>query len=286
MRYLRGYGVMRQDPDFWSKMFIGTVLVLTGVIIPIVGQAALMGWYTLTLRRELHGVPTPLPRLEFDFDYLGKLLGIGFKAFIVGFVWMMPVMFLMMTLGFCLYFGVFFAAGATGAAIDEGGSGLGGVAFLCIMSVASLLFFPIIVLLQMPGTVAVMRAEIADDMNAGFKFGEVMTTTKLVFRELFFGLLAHLFMSMLLGVVGMLCFCIGMYPAMVASQVARQYFLADIYRLAIERGAPAVPLGPPDVPPPMSMTYRGYPPGGPMPPGGPAAPPADPSGWPPTAGRG
>lgn len=276
MTYLRGYGVVRQDPQLWGKLGVATLLILSGLVIPIIGQACLVGWYSLALRRELHGQGSPLPRLELDFDYLGKLLGIGFKPFIVGFVWMLPVMFVMMTVMMCLYFGIFFAAAGTGAAIDEGGSGLGGIAFLCIMSVAGILFFPLLALATMPGTVAVMRAEVADDMNAGLKFGEVMRTTKLVFKELFWGLLAHTLMGMLLASAGMLLLCVGIYPATVFSGLARQYFLADIYRLAVERGAPPVTLGPPDVPPPMQARYAPYPPG-PMPP-----PPDGPGGWPAT----
>ncbi len=246
MDYFRGYRTFRQDPAWTSKMFVGIALALSSVIIPIIPQVALQGWAALVLRRSVHGIDTPLPRLDFDFDYLGKLLGPGFKGFIVRMIWTLPVTFLAFGAGLCLYIGGIVAAIGGAKAGGEGGA----LAVVLCIGVAVLLLVPVFVLLTLPATVASLRAELMDDLNEGLKFGEILAMTKLVFKELFLGSLLLSMTQMALGIVGLMLCYLPAFGVMWLGVYAHAMFQAELYRAYLAKGGtPFAKLAPPDLTP-------------------------------------
>ncbi len=248
IRYVRGFGEIRKDPGLFGKLGVATVLILSGLVVPIVGHAALRGWYALTLRQELEGRGAPLPPLSFDFDYLGKLVGLGFKALIVSFVWTLPMALLAATVGTCLYTGVALVVGVIGSSLEDGGgagSAAGTVIFILLVLAGGVLMVLLTVIATLPATMAVARTEVSGEIGEGLKLGVVLRATRLVFKELVFGTLANALVGTLLMLVGFLLLCVGMYTAMAAVNAARAFFLADVYRLAVERGMPPVPPAPP-----------------------------------------
>ncbi len=78
MDTLRGLKVFRDDPEWTSKMLVASVLLLSGMVVPIIGQVVVYGWLSLMVRGLVRGRPVSWsPPLRFDFDYLGKLFGPG-----------------------------------------------------------------------------------------------------------------------------------------------------------------------------------------------------------------
>ncbi|MCD4698964.1 MAG: DUF4013 domain-containing protein, partial [Phycisphaerae bacterium] len=75
-----------QDEEWIKK------ILLTGVIflIPVVGQIAVMGWALTITRRIIRNDPEPLP----DWSDFGGYLGLGFKAFVVVLVFVLPIIIL------------------------------------------------------------------------------------------------------------------------------------------------------------------------------------------------
>jgi hypothetical protein len=75
-----------EDEDWIKK------IVITGIIsiIPIIGQIALLGWSLEVARRVIRGDATPLP----DWSDFGGLLTLGVKAFVISFVFALPLMFI------------------------------------------------------------------------------------------------------------------------------------------------------------------------------------------------
>jgi hypothetical protein len=158
MEYLRGLRLMREDPQWMGKLGVACLLLLSSMMIPILGQVTFMGWKSLLVRRTVAGQETPMPRLDLDFDYLGKLLGPGFKSFIARMVWIMPVVFAMMVVMGVLYAGLIFAA-VGGAAVHDGeGAAMGGLAGMCCMGAAMLVFIPLSMVMQLPAMLAALRA--------------------------------------------------------------------------------------------------------------------------------
>ena len=243
MDYLKGYRVFRDDPDWGKKTLTGMLLFLSTMMIPMLGQVVLVGWQALILRRAVKGEDTPLPRLDFDTQYLGKLLGIGFKGFIVRFVWSLPVIVLAGGFGVCAYAGVIAAAvGGSAGGDDEAGM----IAMACCCG-GSLVLMPLFVLASIPAAVAAMRAELTDDMNQGLRFGEVMQMTKAMFRPLFMGSLVLWVVGSLLGILGLLACYVGAFAVAVAGLAAQAHFVAQVYLAWLEQGGEPLPVGPTEV---------------------------------------
>ena len=243
MDYLKGYRVFRDDPEWGKKTLYGTLLFFSTIVIPILGQVVLVGWQALILRRAVRGEDSPLPRLDFDTQYLGKLLGIGFKGFIVRFVWSLPVIVLAGAFGVCMYAGIVAAAVSGSGGGDEEASV---IAMACCCG-GSLVLVPLLVVLGIPAAVAAMRAELTDDMNQGLQFGEVMAMTKAMFRPLFMGSLVLWVVGALLGVLGLLACYVGAFAVAVVGMAAQAHFVAQVYLAWVEQGGEPLPVGPTDV---------------------------------------
>ena len=244
MEYLRGWRALRNDPEWVGKVLVATCVFLTAMCIPVVGQIVLVGWNALMLRRAVSGQDTPLPRMEFDFDYLTKLLNVGFKGFLAQLLWSLPIYVLAMAWGCCFYVGVGGVAAMGAASGDETAGVLGSV---CMMFGMMAAWFAIIAFVTMPMQVAIIRAELSDDVNAALKFKEVMEMTKMLWRELLLGMFVMGLVSMVCMFAGMLLFFIGIYPAVVVMMVIQAYWRAEVYRVYLEKGGQPLPIGPLDV---------------------------------------
>ena len=280
MEYLKGYKVFRSDPEWTKKIGVGSLLFLSTMCIPMLGQIVLVGWQALIMRRAVQGQDEPLPRLDLDFDYLGKLVGIGFKGFVVRFLWSMPAMMLGFGVFFCLYFGAI----AVGVGAAESGSGDEvGLVMMCCIGAGALLWLPFVVLLTIPANVAAMRTELTDDLNQGLRFKETIDFTKAMFKPLFKGHMLLFVVGGGLGIVGMLMCYVGIFPVVVLGMIAQAHLMAQVYRLWVEQGGEELSVAATDVdgsgPPPP-----GLPPGAPPPPPSYASEPSSPGGWTPPPG--
>lgn len=242
MEYLRGLKRLREDPDWLSKVGIGSLLLFSSAIIPIVGNIVLQGWMALIVRRAVSGQETPLPRLDFDFDYLGKLFGAGFKGYIAAFVWGLPAAFLVGGSVACLYIGMVFAA------VSGGGEELG-LAMTCFFAVGLPVLMLLGMIISLPAHVAMIRAELTDDLNQGLQFREVLDMTKRVFRELLIGSIVLAFVQFVMVLISLpLCY-LPLFPCLVAMMVARAHFGAQLYALHLERGGQPLQIAKTDLDP-------------------------------------
>lgn len=71
-----------KDQDWFKKVLI---VALIGLI-PIIGQMVILGWALNVARRVMNHEENPLPDVDFGAD-----LGRGFYAFIIGFVYTLPI---------------------------------------------------------------------------------------------------------------------------------------------------------------------------------------------------
>jgi hypothetical protein len=254
MDYMRGWRALRQDPNWMSKVGIACVLLLSAMCIPIVGQVALMGWNTLMFRRAVSGQDSPLPDLTFDFDYLGKLLGVGFKAFLARLLWSLPLVGVFMVMFCCFYVGIgVFAVGAGAAAQSGGGEpGAGmGLGMMCMM-IAFIIVYPVVMIVgSFPVQIAMIRAELTDDVGSSVRPKDVLAMTKLLFKELLIGSFVMGLIGMVAGVFGIVTLYIGLFPAIAVVMVIQTYWRAELYRVYLEKGGAPLPVGPLDVPRPQ-----------------------------------
>lgn len=75
-----------QDEEWIKKILLTGVIIL----IPVVGQIAVMGWALTITRRIIRNDPEPLP----DWSDFGGYLGLGFKAFVIVTVFVLPIIIL------------------------------------------------------------------------------------------------------------------------------------------------------------------------------------------------
>ncbi|HJL18818.1 MAG TPA: DUF4013 domain-containing protein [Sandaracinaceae bacterium LLY-WYZ-13_1] len=246
MEYLRGWRALRNDPEWGSKLITMSVILL----VPLIGALVLIGWAALMLRRAVSGQDAPLPRMAFDMDYLGKLLQIGFKGYLAQLLWSLPITVLSMVFGCCLYIGMGGMVGAVaagGAAGGEAGAGLGALGALCLFGGFFIAFFALIMVLAMPIRIAVMRAELTDDLNSAMRFKDVVDTTKMLFKELLIG---HFVMMLVQFVAMLFAICtlyLGLLPALVVLRIVHTYFSAELYQVYLQKGGQPLPVGPLDV---------------------------------------
>lgn len=71
-----------QDRDWLKKVGIVSLISL----IPVLGQLVLIGWSLNIAKRVIDRHPEPLPEVDFGGD-----LGRGFSAFVIGFVYSLPI---------------------------------------------------------------------------------------------------------------------------------------------------------------------------------------------------
>lgn len=272
MEYPRGWRAMREDPQWMGKVGVGTLIVLSGMCIPVVGQIALVGFTTLILRRAVSGLDSPMPRLDLDFDYLSKLLNVGFKGFLARLLWSLPMIVIAMGSFCCMYIAMGGAAviGAAGASSGSDiGAGLGGLGMVCVMLGAFTLYFVTIFAIALPMQIAIMRAELADDVNAAMRFKEVMTMTRMLLKELIVGHLVMSLVGMVVAFFGIITLYLLLFPGIVVITVIQTYYHAELYKAYLQKGGQPLPIGPLDVEGGELAQPRqapgGYPPGPPPP---------------------
>lgn len=83
MKFGKAFTYIFDDPEWFDKLLIPILVSL----IPVVGSFAFMGYVLRTIANVARGEAYPLPRFNFGED-----LGRGFRYFLVGLVWAIPVM--------------------------------------------------------------------------------------------------------------------------------------------------------------------------------------------------
>lgn len=238
VEYLRGYRMLRQDPAFWQKLFVGSVILLSGVAIPLAGRVVIEGWQSILVRRIALGHDDgPLPRLDWDFDYIGKLFMEGFKPLIVEFLWSVPAYLVGIPIFSGGYLGLLYGM----VAIAEGTGDSSGVLALAGSAAALFLGSLLVLLLLVPARVAALRAELASDLNEGLKFGEVMRFTRQNLGALIKGQLVLALVGAVLGMIGLACCYVGVFAVAFAGLVAQGVFTAQVYRSHVARGGQPFP---------------------------------------------
>jgi hypothetical protein len=250
MEYLRGWRALRNDPQWMGKVGVASLIILSAMCIPVVGQIVIIGWNALMLRRAVSGQDTPLPRMEFDFDYLSKLLNVGFKGFLAQLLWSLPLYVFGFGSVCCIYAGMggaFSLVAAGGAAGGEAGAAGGMLGALCMMVAFFVIYFAVLIAVVMPMQIAILRAEITDDVNAAMRLKEVFDTTKMLWKELAKGFFVMWLLGIAASFVAIFTLYIGLFPCIVILSVIQAYWRAELYQAYLQKGGQPLPIGPLDV---------------------------------------
>lgn len=202
MDFGKAFSFVFDDEEWLKKIGVGGLIIL----IPIVGQLVLLGWMVEIVRRVVNGDPEPLP----DWSDFGGYLGKGFKAFVIGFVYSLPLVLL----NICISIP---SAMATSGGIDED-------VMITVVSVTSICFgclsilYGLFVSVVLPG--AIGKFAVTDELGAAFKFGDVIRMVRgnlgaygLVFLgSLLMGIIAPLgLIACVIGVLFTYAFAMAFY---------------------------------------------------------------------------
>jgi len=153
MDFGMAFSYVFQDKDWLRK--VGIVALIS--LIPILGQLVLIGWSLNITKRVIDRHPEPLPEVDFGGD-----LGRGFSAFVIGFVYSLPISL------FALVFGILDSVVAGQSSSD---------AVMTIIAILSLCFslfafiYGVAMAIVMPAAYGNFVAK--GNLSAGFALGEV-----------------------------------------------------------------------------------------------------------------
>lgn len=178
-----------EDQNWAQKILIPALIG----IIPIIGQIFLIGWMIAIIRRVISHDPNPLPELDF-----GKMLGDGFKGFVVGFVYALPIIILEAP--------IIIAPALVSSADENAAAGV----ITIISLVCGCLIFLYAVLLAFLLPAALTNEAAKDDMSAAFNFSQVFGLLKAAPAAWLFVFLGAILSSIIASLGLVACF-IGMF---------------------------------------------------------------------------
>lgn len=156
----RAFGYITEDESWLNKILIGGLILL----IPIIGQLALVGFMLEVGRNVARGNPRPLP----DWSNLGDKIVQGFYGFVIGLVYAIPAIILGVLIG-CVAGGIGAAGGENDAA-----AGVAGLLLLCLYP----LIFVVGLGIQLLVFAAYARYIQSNSLSAALQFSEVISIVR------------------------------------------------------------------------------------------------------------
>jgi hypothetical protein len=227
--------------DFFKSTKWTMNLLLGGVcaLIPFIGQIVLKGWLiTGFWGRDDERFET-FP--DFDFSNFGKYLERGLWPFLVTLVASLALgmvsMFCMMPLSMIMTLGA--------------GSRDHGCASAIISLMMMVCYFVIVAGSFCVLTPLILRASMTQDFGQAFNFAFVKRFVTLTWKELLISALFLVVTSVILGTIGVVALCVGVYFAVVLIYFSWMHLQKQLYRLYLSRGGEPIPVSPKlrDVPP-------------------------------------
>lgn len=203
------------DPDYIKKIGIAALLSL----IPIFGQFVVLGWGIEITRRVIRGEARPLPEWT---DY-GRYFTDGLKAFVVMFVYLLPVILL----NSCLQL----------AMIPLQNSSSGDVMAMAVSGIALVSACLSIILgigigLMLPPALAIFAE--TGQIGAALRFGDVFALLRANFSAYLLTLVG-VFLSSIVAGLGVIACCVGLFVTAALSTAVTSHLYGQAYLIA--RGA-------------------------------------------------
>lgn len=221
MDYMRMVMYVFENPNWFLNLLLGALCSL----IPVVGGIVLQGYhYEAAIALTMNG-GSRYP--DFDFSRFGDYLMRGLWPFLVG---------LVCFLGVAMVVGVLFGiAGVAGAvAGDEVGKLLTGLVFL-VMSI----ILPVFVFAVQP---MLLRAAFTLDFGQAFQMEWNKDFLQKTWLEMLLGFLFLWVASLVMGPIGLLACCVGIFLVGPALLLAKANLLFQVYATYLSRGGTPIPI--------------------------------------------
>jgi len=216
--FARPFTFVFQDPGWVAKVLIGGLFLLGAVI--LIGPLFAMGYCAQLVRNVVAGQQRPLP----EWDRLGDYFAEGFRMFVIGLVYTIPVI---VVAGFFVV--PAFIAGTLANrndALREVQAVMGGFASCLIAPLSLLLSFWI------PG--ALLFAVVEERMGAAFEFARIWGFIRDNLGNYLLAFVVYIIARFVAGAGLILC-CIGIIFTMFWQMLITSYAYAETWRLARRR---------------------------------------------------
>lgn len=202
------------DPRWIQKVLIGGLFVIASMF--IIGVFFLLGYLARLARNVIAGVEHPLP----EWDELSEYFGEGAKLFVVGLVYVLPVLAIAAI--------VFVPLALAGSSSDnETIRSMAGMSVTC----AWCLIFPIGLIMGLWMPAAMLMVIVKGDFKAGFEFSHIFS----FIRANVGNYLLSFVVAMVAGFasqLGIILLCIGVVFTAFWARTVAAYAFAQTYRLS------------------------------------------------------
>ncbi|MEA2007525.1 MAG: DUF4013 domain-containing protein [Chloroflexota bacterium] len=155
MDFGKAFSFVFEDDEWLKKIGIAGLISL----IPVLGLLVVIGWGVEITRRVIQNHPEPLPDWDAFVDYLVK----GLQVFVIGFVYMLPVIVIELCVGIIPLLG-----GQTGGNEDTLVA-VFGIFAACLVCLTTL--YSLVIGLIFPAAIGNFAAK--NELKAAFSLGEV-----------------------------------------------------------------------------------------------------------------
>ena len=208
MDFARAFSYIFEDSDWLKKVGIAALVFL----IPVLGPITVLGWSLVVTKRLIEGQTTNLLP---GWDNFSDHMTLGFKAFVVGFAYSLPVLLI----SSCTNILPIIAENTSGDAYE---------AMIMISSVVSICFgcfsFLYSIILGLVTPVAYAKVAVTGEIGAGFRFGEIFGMIKAApgaYVLVLVGSIAASFVAML-GLIA--CFIGVIFTAALAYAIMAHFY--------------------------------------------------------------
>jgi hypothetical protein len=224
MNYGRAFSYVFEDPDWLKKVGIAGLIS----IIPILGQIIVLGWVLEVTRHIINGEPDVLP----DWSNFGEFLSKGFQAFVIVFVYLLPVF---------LISGCFQGLNAVLLNVDnEQVQALASVVSIVSICVSCfIIIYEIAIGMILPAALGNFAA--TGQVAAGFRFNEVFGLIRTAPGPYIIVLLLYIVTGIIAGLGIIACF-IGLFFTSAYAMTVNAHLWGQAYKAA--KTAEGMPLAP------------------------------------------
>jgi hypothetical protein len=238
MNYLASYRFLFRSPKWMQNLLVVLLVLFIAGFLPILPVMVLVG-YQFEIIEALH-LRGQESYPDFDFNRLMPYLMRGVWPVLVALVVSLPFGFLIAVGIVVPYFGLIFSL--IGAGSQGGGSSVWPIIWGVVMVGVLLVAIVVSIFLGLLLIPMTLRAGLMRDFGAGFSWEFIRDFNRRVWKEV---LLTEVFLiaaSIVLELVGLLCFIVGVFVAQGWGVFARTYLLYELYEEYLKRGGTEIPL--------------------------------------------
>jgi Protein of unknown function (DUF4013) len=220
MDFGKSFVYMFQDPNWFRKLLIGTLLVLAAILfswllVGLIPLLIVLGWAQVTLRNVLDGQEHPMPEWEDWGDFIVR----GVKLGVAILIWLLPIFILILPM----------ILGSALLGNQSNGSAAGGVLIACASCL--MLLWGIFVALISPAIY--VRLAAFDRFSAAFEVGELWAFTRDNIGNVILALLLLLLVSWIavpiIGLLGVIVCVVGLLVSLPFSSLWQTLVTAHLY---------------------------------------------------------